>query len=150
MRILKAPLPVLALGALLAPSPAPAQPPGHITGIGGVFVTSKDPQALAAWYRDVLGIKLEKWGGALFPAATPGHPPESLWNAMPTNSDEIVPSKRDFMINFAVDNLDAYLKRLRAKKIPILSRQDDPHEGDFAWIIDPDGTKIELWQPPAK
>lgn len=134
----------------LTPAAQAADPPGRITGLGGLFVRSPNPKALAAWYRDVLGIKLEKWGGALFPAATPGHPPESLWNAMPTNSDEIVPSKRDFMINFAVDNLDAYLKRLRAKKIPILSRQDDPHEGDFAWIIDPDGTKIELWQPPAK
>jgi len=65
---------------------------------------------------------------------------------MPQDSDEIAPSHRDFMINFAVDDLDAFVARLQAKGVTILNRQGD-RTGKFAWILDPDGTKIELWQP---
>lgn len=126
-----------------------ASPTGHITGFGGVFVTSKDPKALGKWYNDVLGINLETWGGAVLPYDAPGHPPMALWNAMPENSDEIAPSRRGFMINFAVDDLDAFLTRLKARGVTILKRQAD-ETGKFASILDPDGTKIELWQPPVK
>ena len=126
-----------------------AEPAGHITGLGGVFVTSKDPKALAKWYREVLGINLESWGGAILRYDAPGHPPMALWNAMPDGSDEIAPSTRDFMINFAVDDLDAYVAKLESKGVKILKRQAD-QTGKFAEILDPDGTKIELWQPPSK
>ena len=126
-----------------------APPTGHITGVGGVFVTSKDPKALAKWYRDVLGIKLEPWGGAILRYDAPGHPPMALWNAMPESSDEIAPSHREFMINFAVDDLDAFIARLKARRVTILKRQAD-QTGKFASILDPDGTKIEFWQPPVK
>lgn len=126
-----------------------ARPTGHITGVGGVFVTSKDPKALAKWYRDVLGIKLEPWGGAILRYDAPGHPPMALWNAMPESSDEIAPSHREFMINFAVDDMDAFITRLKARGVTILKRQAD-QTGMFASILDPDGTKIEFWQPPAK
>jgi predicted enzyme related to lactoylglutathione lyase len=137
------------LGFVL-PMAVQAQLAGHITGVGGIFVTSKDPKALAAWYHDVLGISLEQWGGAVLRYDAPGHPPMALWNAMPENADEIAPSKRDFMINFGVDNLDAFIDRLKAKGVPILKRDDSDPFGKFAWIMDPDGTKIELWQPKAK
>jgi predicted enzyme related to lactoylglutathione lyase len=122
---------------------------GRVTGVGGVFVTSKDPKALTAWYRDVLGIAIEPWGGAILRYDAPGHPPMALWNAMPENSDEIAPSRRDFMINFAVDDLDAFVARLEKKGVKILNRQSDK-TGKFAWILDPDGTKIELWQAVGK
>ena len=122
---------------------------GHITGLGGVFVTSKNPKALAKWYREVLGIKLESWGGAILRYDAPGHPPMALWNAMPESSEEIAPSNRDFMINFAVDDLDALVSKLKAKGVTILKRQTD-QTGKFASVLDPDGTKIELWQPPTK
>ena len=143
---------LLAVGILMTglPCPASAGPqPGHVTGFGGVFVTSKDPKALAAWYRDVLGIPLESWGGAILRYDAPDHPPMALWNAMPSGSDEITPSKREFMINFAVDDLDAFVARLRAKGVAILKLESD-QTGKFASILDPDGTKIELWQPPTK
>jgi predicted enzyme related to lactoylglutathione lyase len=126
-----------------------AQPAGHITGVGGIFVTSKDPKALAKWYKEVLGINLESWGGAILRYDAPGHPPMALWNAMPENSDEIAPSHRDFMVNFAVDDLDAFVARLESKGVTILKRDGD-QTGKFAWILDPDGTKIELWQPMSK
>ena len=69
-------------GGFASPALA-AAPTGHITGLGGVFVTSKDPKALSRWYTDVLGINLESWGGAILRYDAPGHPPMALWNAMP-------------------------------------------------------------------
>jgi catechol 2,3-dioxygenase-like lactoylglutathione lyase family enzyme len=120
--------------------------PGRITGIGGVFVVSKNPKALAAWYRDVLGISLEQWGGATFRYDATGHPPVAVWNAFPEGESYLAPSRREFMLDFAVDDLDAFLTRLKAKGVTILKRDDSDPTGKFAWILDPDGTKIELWQ----
>jgi catechol 2,3-dioxygenase-like lactoylglutathione lyase family enzyme len=130
--------------------PARAQLAGRITGVGGVFVTSSDPKALAKWYRDVLGIELQPWGGAILRYDSPGHPPVLVWNAYPQKSDYLAPSKREFMINFAVDDLDAFVARLKAKGVVILKQDDSDPNGKFAWILDPDGTKIELWQPKAR
>lgn len=143
--------PWLALGLLasMAQTPALAAPAGRITGVGGVFVSSKDPKALAAWYRDVLGITLETWGGALLHYDAPGHPPVIVWNAYASGDNYAAPSKREFMLDFAVDDLDAFVKRLRDKGVAILKRDDTSPTGKFAWILDPDGTKIELWQPIA-
>lgn len=139
----------LAIAAvLMASNPAAGEEaPGRITGIGGIFFRSKDPKALAAWYRDVLGLPIESWGGAALPYDAPGHPPVLVWNAFPDNSDYFAPSARPFMLNFAVDDLDAFLARLKAKGVAVLKRDDSDPNGRFAWILDPDGTKIELWQP---
>ena len=135
----------LVLGLALA-SAVHAEPAGRITGVGGVFVKSKDPKALARWYRDVLGIAVEPWGGAVLRYDAPGHPPAVAWNALPSSSGYTSPSTREFMIDFAVDDLDAFLARLKEKGVTPLARQADA-TGAFAWILDPDGTKIELWQP---
>jgi catechol 2,3-dioxygenase-like lactoylglutathione lyase family enzyme len=132
----------------VAVAPAFAAPVGQITGVGGVFVSSKDPKALAAWYRDVLGLKVESWGGAMLRYDAPSHPPMVVWNAYRAGSGYAAPSTREFMIDFAVDDLDAFVARLEAKGVAILKRTDDP-TGKFAWLLDPDGTKIELWQPKA-
>ena len=123
-----------------------ADPPGRITGIGGIFVVSKNPKALAAWYRDVLGISLEPWGGAKFRYDATGHPPVVAWNAFPEGESYLAPSRREFMLDFAVDDLDAFLARLKSKGVTILKRDDSDPNGKFAWILDPDGTKIELLQ----
>ena len=138
----------VALG-LLAPA-IHAQPVGRITGVGGIFVKSKDPKALAQWYRDVLGISIEPWGGAMLRYDAPGHPPLAVWNPMPPGTTYTAPSTREFMIDFAVDDLDAYLDRLKAKGVAVLKRDDSDPSGKFAWILDPDGTKIEFWQPKPK
>ena len=138
-----------ALGLGLSPT-IHAQPIGRITGVGGIFVKSKDPKALARWYRDVLGISLESWGGAMLRYDSPGHPPAVVWNTFPSTTDYMAPSTREFMIDFAVDDLDAYLTRLKAKGVNILKQEDGGQTGKFAWILDPDGTKIELWQPVSK
>lgn len=126
---------------------AMAEPAGHVTGIGGVFVKSKDPKALATWYREVLGLDIKPWGGAALPFDAPGHPPKISWTAFPDTSDYMYPSTRGFMVNFAVDNMDAIITRLTAHGVPILKRDDNDPFGRFAWVQDPDGTKIELWQP---
>ncbi|WP_287979117.1 MULTISPECIES: VOC family protein [Sphingomonas] len=137
----------LFLVAALAPVMVSAEPQGRITGVGGIFIRSKDPKALMAWYRDVLGIRVEAWGGAMLRYDAPGHPPVLTFNVLKDGSAYMEPSKREFMLNFAVDDLAAFLDRLKAKNVPILKRDDDDPSGKFAWIVDPDGTKIELWQP---
>ena len=135
---------VLAAGAARA---EPAEPAGHVTGIGGVFFKSKDPKALAKWYRDVLGIRIESWGGALLCYDAPGHPPMAVWSPFAQDTDTMAPSTREFMVNFAVDDLDALVARLVDHGVTIFKRDNTDPNGKFVWILDPDGTKIELWQP---
>lgn len=134
------------LAALPQESAAADAPAGHVTGLGGIFVKSKDPKALAAWYHDMLGITVEPWGGAALRYDAPLHPPAVAWTALPLTSHYTAPSPREFMLDFGVDNLDAMIARLTAKGVKILQRDDTDPSGKFAWILDPDGTKIELWQ----
>ncbi len=137
----------LILAALAREAAAADQGVGHVTGIGGVFVKSSNPRALAAWYRDMLGITLEPWGGAVLRYDAPHHPPKAAWIALPSDSTYTAPSSRAFMLDFAVDDLDAIVARLAANNVKILKRDDADPSGRFAWILDPDGTKIELWEP---
>jgi len=118
----------------------------RITGFGGIFFKSKDPKALAAWYRDTLGIVLEDYGAALLRYDMPGHPQFVVWNPFSADTKYFAPSSREFMVNFAVDDLDGMVAALEAKGVTILGRQDESY-GRFTWILDPEGTKIELWEP---
>ena len=144
--------PVLAflLGALTMASTvqaSPDQPPGHVTGIGGVFIKAEDPKALAAWYRDVLGMPVQSWGGAALRNDATGHPPKTAWSVFDASSDHFAPSTAAFMINYAVDDMDAMVRRLQDKGVAVLKRTDDDAFGRFAWIVDPEGNKVELWEP---
>lgn len=118
----------------------------RITAIGGVFFRSPDPKALAAWYRDKLGLNVEDWGGAMISAEGNG-PPHGVWSPFKMDTDYFKPSSREFMINFAVDDLDGYLAGLEAKGVEVKGRQEMEGMGKFGWILDPDGTKIEFWEP---
>jgi catechol 2,3-dioxygenase-like lactoylglutathione lyase family enzyme len=144
----------LCLGTLAAGSSLAStdQPAGHITGVGGIFFKAKDPKALAAWYRDVLGMPLEAWGGAMLRYDAPQHPPAVVWSAFPATTKYFAPSNGEFMINYAVDQMDAFLARLKEKGVTILKQTDDDPNGRFAWVLDPEGNKVELWEPkqPAK
>jgi predicted enzyme related to lactoylglutathione lyase len=143
---------VLAAAAAIfcsAPMVAISSSVGHVTGIGGVVVVSKNPRALAAWYRNMLGISLEPWGGAMFRYNVPGHPPYTVWSSFSKGAKEFAHSRRDFMLNLSVDNLDALCTRLHAKGVPIYERQSTSY-GKFASVVDPDGTKIELWEAPKR
>jgi predicted enzyme related to lactoylglutathione lyase len=126
---------------------APDQTPGRITGIGGVFIKAKDPKVLAAWYRDVLGMPVQPWGGAALSDDAPGHPPKTAWTVFDASSDQFAPSTSAFMINYAVDDMDAMVKRLQNHGVTVLKRTEDDTFGRFAWIVDPDGNKVELWEP---
>lgn len=129
-----------------AAEPAPAEAAGHITGVGGIFLKAKDPKALVAWYRDVLGLPIQSWGGAMLRYDAPQHPQVLAWNVLPETTNYFSPSTSSFMINYAVDDMDAFIARLAAKGVTPLKRSDD-ESGRFAWIVDPEGNKIELWQP---
>jgi predicted enzyme related to lactoylglutathione lyase len=147
MRHLSRLMPIIALCAACTSPAFAADPTGRITGVGGIFFKSKDPKALMAWYRDVLGIKLEPWGGAAMPYDAAGHPPAVIVSAFDQATDYMDPSKRDYMLNFAVDDLSAFLDSLMTKGVTVLKRDDSDPSGKFAWIVDPDGAKIELWEP---
>ena len=115
-----------------------------ITGLGGVFYKVADPEKTALWYRDVLGIQGE-WG-IMFPWKTDeSGEAYSLVSAFKQESDYFAPSEKDFMINLRVDDRDSFLEELKAKGVEIIGTQDEEY-GLFAWILDCDGVKIELWQ----
>lgn len=115
----------------------------RITGFGGVFNYSPDPQALSAWYRDKLGLTLEDWGGAILKSTGPS---QAVWSSFPKDSGHFSPSTREFSINFAVDDLDGFIAELETKGVKVNDRQEMAGMGKFAWVLDPDGTKVELWE----
>ena len=135
-----------AVSAADAPVAAASEPAGHITGVGGVFIKAHDRKALVAWYRDVLGLPIQPWGGAVLHTDAPLHPPVVAWTAMAASSSYFAPSTSSCMVDYAVDDMDAFVARLAAKGVEILKRTDD-ESGRFAWLMDPEGNKIELWEP---
>jgi predicted enzyme related to lactoylglutathione lyase len=118
----------------------------RITGVGGVFLKCEDPKALSDWYRRVLGLSIEDWGGALFRPES-GSPPQLVWAPFATETEYFAPSPRDCMINFAVDDLDGMIARLEEHGVVLLGREDSDPNGRFAWFLDPAAIKIELWEP---
>ena len=124
----------------------------RITGIGGVFFKSKsDHEQLAAWYQRHLGLKLEAWGGAIlnWPEDKAEDRGVTVWHVADKSSEWFSPSESSFMINYRVDDLDELLTPLRGTGVEIIQGPESHENGLFAWILDPDGNKIELWQPKA-
>lgn len=122
----------------------------RITGIGGVFFKSKgDAAALAAWYRKHLGMALEDFGGAVlkWPDDKAEDRGLTVWHVADADSQWFSPSDSSFMINYRVDDLDGLLAQLRADGVAIVGGPEAHENGKFAWIMDPDGNKVELWQP---
>lgn len=121
-----------------------------ITGIGGVFLKCKgDSKALAEWYQKHLGLQLEEWGGAILkwsedPSEDGGL---TVWSLAASDSKWFSPSTSSFMINYRVDDLAEMLDQLRAAGVEIVNGPESHENGTFAWIMDPDGNKVELWQP---
>ena len=121
-----------------------------VTGIGGVFFKSThDNAALAAWYRQHLGMPLEAWGGAIlkWPEDRAEDGGLTVWHVAEKDSQWFSPSRGSFMINYRVDNLLELLAQLRASGIEALQGPESHENGKFAWILDPDGNKVELWEP---
>ena len=121
-----------------------------VTGIGGVFLKCRgDSAALAAWYQTHLGLPLETWGGAIlrWPDDKAEDQGLTVWSLADKDSQWFSPSDSAFMINYRVDDMDALLAQLRAADIEIVGGPESHENGKFAWIMDPDGNKVELWQP---
>jgi catechol 2,3-dioxygenase-like lactoylglutathione lyase family enzyme len=115
-----------------------------VTGLGGIFYKVPDPKKTQAWYQENLGIGGD-WGATFRWADESGEDPYSLLSPFKESTDYMAPSEATFMINLRVDDLDAFSEALKAKGIEILGRQDEDY-GNFAWILDCDGIKVELWQ----
>ena len=125
--------------------------PERVTGIGGIFFRVQDPERLSAWYRDNLGIAAED-GHADFPWRDYDRPDEvgrTVWSLFPADTDYFGPSKPAFMVNYRVANLDRMLEQLRGKGVTVEKIEDFDY-GRFAWITDPEGNRIELWEPKSK
>jgi len=124
----------------------------RVTGIGGIFFRSKDAPALRDWYKRHLGIDVQEWGGTAFAWADPEGKPTggtTVWSIGSQDSDQFAPGKASFMINYRVEDLRAVVKALKEEGCNVLDKIDDSEYGKFGWVIDPDGNKVELWQPPA-
>jgi catechol 2,3-dioxygenase-like lactoylglutathione lyase family enzyme len=117
----------------------------RVTGIGGVFIRSSRPDELRAWYARHLGLELQvEWGGAVL-AATGG---ETLtWAVFPGDTDYFGSRDRQAMVNYRVRNLDAMLAQLRAAGVAVEDEIEELEYGRFGWATDPDGNRLELWEP---
>ena len=117
-----------------------------VLGIGGVFFKTADGDAVRDWYRRVLDFPIADWGGAIFE-----HPSRGVvvWSPFAADSDYFDPSNLPFMVNLIVDDLDGVLARATAEGVEPLGRSDDDAQGRFAWLLDPAGLKVELWEPGA-
>jgi predicted enzyme related to lactoylglutathione lyase len=123
---------------------------GSVTGLGGVFFKSDDPAVLKAWYADRLGVNPDPEGYVTFPCREmDGRSTFTAWEAFPSDTDYFNPSDRPFMLNFRVRDLGGLLERLRASGVDVDSQVDEYEFGRFGWIMDPEGHRIELWEPPA-
>ena len=120
----------------------------RVTGIGGVFFKSNDPEKLREWYRVHLEIEVEKEGAAMFKWRKLDDPERescTVWSPFPSDTNYFAPSEKPFMINFQVENLLVQLKREGVDVDPDVENYD---YGKFGWVMDPEGNRIELWQPP--
>ena len=124
----------------------------RVTGIGGIFLSARDPKALGAWYKRHLGIDVQDWGGAAFTwADAEGNATQgtTVWSLFPADGKSFAPSQSTFMVNYRVEDLAGLLKALREEGCDVLEKTDDSEYGKFGWVMDPEGNKVELWQPPA-
>ncbi|MDH5376918.1 MAG: VOC family protein [Gammaproteobacteria bacterium] len=121
----------------------------RVTGIGGVFFSAKNPGALQSWYKTHLGIDVQVWGGASFPWTNEEGTPVSGSTAwMIGDGSNFEPSKAPFMINYRVADLSSLLELLRQEDCQVLDEVSESEYGKFGWVIDPEGNKVELWEPP--
>jgi predicted enzyme related to lactoylglutathione lyase len=126
----------------------------HVTGIGGIFFKSENPEKLYQWYEKHLGIKRASDGSGVMFEWRDGQDPEksgmTVWSIFPHDTKYFGSSNSAFMINYLVDDLDGLLKMLQEEGVEIDPQREDYEYGRFAWITDPAGNRIELWEPPKK
>lgn len=124
----------------------------RVTGIGGIIFKAKDPKALQAWYKRHLGIDVQAWGSAAFDWTDADGKPvagTTAWAIVPAEREAFAPSSASFMVDYRVADLHALLKALKEEGCDVLDKVDEVEYGKFGWVIDPEGNKVELWEPPA-
>jgi predicted enzyme related to lactoylglutathione lyase len=121
----------------------------RVIGLGGVFFRARDPKALYEWYRKHLGIESSPFAGAMWRSSdAPEVPISNIFAIFPQDTQYFGPGNPGFMLNLRVDNLPDLLKALREEGVQVDDKMDDSEYGKFGWITDPEGNRIELWEPP--
>ncbi|WP_353849818.1 VOC family protein [Flavobacterium sp.] len=118
-----------------------------VTGIGGIFFKSKDPKALKSWYATHLGIPVDDYGWSFWWKDAKGNDAMTQWSPFEAGTRYFEPSDKEFMLNFRVHHLKQLLTELAAQGVTIIGNPETYDYGTFAWILDPEGHKIELWEP---
>ena len=123
----------------------------RVTGIGGLFFKAKDPKKIKEWYAKHLGFEADENGTVRFGWKDNENPQETgwtIWSPFEQNTTYFEPSKKSFMFNYRVDDLNALLDQLRKEGVQVEDRTEEYEYGRFGWIMDPEGNRIELWEPP--
>ena len=124
---------------------------GRALGVGGVFFRSQDPARLGTWYAETLGLQVENWGKTHGTSFAPADMPPSaftVWSAFAADTEYFGESGQGHMINLVVDDLDAALENVGAGGAEVLDAREEHDFGRFGWFVDPDGNRVELWEPP--
>ena len=123
-----------------------------VIGLGGLFFKCKDVEATRAWYARVLGIEFDDYGGKSFSQKSAAdifpQGAMTIWSPFKAETEYFQPSDENWMMNLMVDDLDGMVAKLAAEGVPLEGDRVSEPYGQFAWIMDPDGRKVELWQPP--
>lgn len=118
----------------------------RVRGVGGIFFKARDPKALAAWYRDHLGIPVPE-GQTYAAFESTGGGEQTVWSSFPTDTEYFGSDGASLMVNYRVDDLDAMLGQLRDAGVTVDERVEDHAYGRFGWAVDPEGNRFELWEP---
>ena len=124
---------------------------GRVLGVGGVFFRSSDPAKLAQWYQQALGLVTEAWGTTHGTSFSPDGMPANaftVWSTFASDTEYFGNPHQSFMINLVVDDLDAALANVKAGGGDVIPEKEEHDFGRFGWIVDPDGNRVELWEPP--
>lgn len=123
----------------------------RVTGIGGIFFKSEDPDKIKEWYKKHLGFDTTPWGYSFLwkelDKQDTEAPARTEWSPMKKDTTYFAPSEKQFMINYRVENLVELLKTLKEEGVQVVGEIEEYPYGKFGWIIDPEGNKIELWEP---
>lgn len=119
----------------------------RVTGLGGFFFKSDNPNAIKDWYKNHLGIPTDQYGWTFWWKDAAGNDCSTQWSPFEAKTNYFNPSDKPFMMNFRVHDLEALLKVLQEEGVTIIGEMETYDYGKFGWILDPEGNKIELWEP---
>jgi predicted enzyme related to lactoylglutathione lyase len=119
----------------------------RVTGLGGFFFKTKDPKKVKEWYKTHLGLNTDQYGCTFWWKDSEGNKCSTQWSPFAEDTTYFQPSDKSFMMNYRVENLKELLKVLKKEGVTIVGKMEEYDYGKFGWILDPEGNKIELWEP---